>query len=1073
MSEQDKYAQLSTAFRAMIARLGVGGKMIASMQLSGITEELIVTYTDTTVQNFGPIIGSPGRPGLDGVSVVNIRLVTDELKPGEVFLSAELNNGIILQTEESLSGYNGKSISNVYIQDNSFVVILDDGTELAPIPVTGLKPISVVGARVVDGKLLFKLSNDTEIDSGVAEDLRGVGIESLELVKGVLSVVYTDSPTKHVLGTVRSVEEIFVEDGKLKARYSDTPVGESVVLSNFMAFTGAKVVDNELILTTTSPAPFDEINLGPVANLKGDKGTGITAVTLVNNELVFATDDGTAIPPVPVSGLTPIHIVGARYDPVQDEILFLLSNNDEISSGISADFKGAAGVSLVNVNLAADGKLYVTLSDNPDTPVHIGTVPSVQQIFLENGKLKLRYNTDPTNVIELGSVLGIKAIVNVDGVIRVTMTDDSVVDVGNVKSVRTMSIVNGALQVTYSDNSSANLGSVIGPRGVGVKSTRVNAAGDLEITLTDNSVENAGKVRTDTLNYLGNIKNFVTTAGQVEFPVDHGGHVIFIAAGQVVGQSQYDTTLFDRVTLNVALPEGTAVQIIAFQEAGFVMVNKGVKNITSANGVYTIVLEDDTSYSIDTNQTIDITTLPPGIKSAEIVNNRLVLTLTNLEELDAGPTSTSNVVTGGRIENGVLIITLSDETEIPVGTVVSDLAVENVTIDNAGHLIITFTGGDSFDAGLAGKYVTAARIENGHLIISLSDETDLDAGQVVSTVIATPYDFVTFEGQYEFPVQHQGSKVLVFINAACLHQSDLDLTTPNVRVKVPRAADDEVTILLLSQGSTVADAIAGSAEAPDNSFYGKKAGEVGFHHLNVETIGKPYTVKLAAGQTIINDIYHNGSVLVFRGDKLLHLGAGYTLPPDNRRVILTAPGLVDEMVTVLVLSEVTPMGEFRNTGYANVFFQTNSQGGTFTAGGRRTRQLNGLADNGLGLAVANNRIIVPAGLYYVRGWAACQGVRGNALYLYDTVSKQDAIVGPVVFSSVAHSQLEVGPNSHTPICGYMYLPTQTALVLMHECVATKAGNGFGAVGNGQDTVGVQSGLGRPSRLVDLEIWKVG
>jgi hypothetical protein len=1077
MTQEAKLQQLAIAFRGMIERLGVGGKMITDMQLSPITEELTVTYTDGTVESFGPVVGSPGKPGIDGVSVVNLKLVTDELKPGEVFFSAELSNGIILQTQESISGYNGKSISNAYIQDNSFIVILDDGSELPPIPVSGLTPVSIVGARIQDGKLFFKLSNNSELDAGVAGDLKGVGIASMELKDGVLSVVYTKGPDKVILGNLRSLEELYVHEGKLKVRYNTTPNGqEEPPLANYMTFTGAKVVGNELILTTSLPAPDNEINLGPVANLKGDKGTGIIGVSLVGNKLVFQTDDNTEIPPVPVSGLTPISVIGARYDPVAEEIVFKLSNDTEIKSGISADFKGAPGadgVSLKSVNLANDGKLYVTLSNAPATPVHIGTVPSVQQLYLENGKLKLKYNTDPDNSIELGSVLGIKSITNVDGVIKVTMTDDTVVDAGNVKSVLTMSVVNGNLQVTYSDKTTATLGSVIGPKGVGVKSTVVNAAGDLVVTLTDGSEMNAGKVRTDTLNFIGNIKNFVTTEGQVEFTVDHANEVIFIAAGDVLPPSSYDTTLADRVTLDAALPAGTAVQIIAFQESGFAVINKGVKNISNTNGLYTITLEDGTSYSIDTNKTIDVTTLPPGIKEAKIVNNRLVLTLSNLQELDVGPTSTSRVVTGAKVVAGKLIISLSDDTEIEAGSVVSNLAVEGVTINQAGNLIITFTGGQTFDAGLAGKYVTAAKIENGHLIISLSDETDLDAGQVISPIVGTPYDFVTFEGQFEFPVQHQGNKVIVFINGACLHQSDLDLTHPNVRVKVPRTAGSEVTIIVLTQGNMIADTLAGASTAPDNTFYGVRQGVPGFHSLNVETLGKPYTRKLAAGQTVLNDIYHNGSVLVFRGDKLLHQGTGFTLPPDNRRVVLTVPGFLDEEITVLVLSEITPMGDFRNTAYANVFYQTNSQGGTFTSGGRRTRQLNGLADNGLGLTVANNRITIQAGLYYVRGWAACQGVRGNALYLYDTVTKQDVIAGPVVFSSVADSPNQVGMNSYTPISGYMFLSTQTALTLMHECVTTKATNGFGAVGSGFDAAAAQGTLGRPSRLVDLEIWRVG
>jgi hypothetical protein len=1071
MTDPNKITLLLNALNAMLATLKPEGKLITSTQVNELSGELVVTYSDGTIENVGVVKGENGV-GLPGVSVVNVKLATDPLRPGEVFFNVELSNGITLQTQDSISGYNGKSISNAYAQNESLYFVLDNGDELPPIPVANLKPVSITGARIDNNNLFILLSNGTEVDAGLAGDLKGVGVDFLRLDNGSLTVKYSNSATPVELGKIKSLESLIVEGAELKATFSDAPETK-IKIDNYVYFTGGKIVDGELILLTNQTAPGNEINLGPVSNLKGDNGASMSAIEITNNEIIVTLDDGTKLPAIPVAGLEPISVTGARYDSTANEVFLVLSNGNEISTGIGNSFKGDTGVSIVGVELKADGKLNVAFSNNPTAPVTVGQVPSLMNMSLKQGKLVARYNTNPDAEVVLGDVRSIANVVNSAGVIKITYTDGTSDNVGNLRSISNFRIVDGKLQVTYSDTTSEVVGEVVGPAGKGIESAQVDGNGDLIITMTDQTPQNAGRVRVDMQNLLGDIYEFTSTAGQLEYSVPHDGKVLFFAGNTKLPASEYNATQSDRITLNTALPTNTAVSIITFVTTAFQVTSRGVTNVTNVNGVYKIKLQDNTEFTIDTNSVIDPVELPPGVKDTKIVNNRLIVTLTDNRSIDAGPTTTAITVTGCEVVNSRLIIKLSNDTQIDAGSVASNLTIESVAINPQGQLVIKFTGNQEFNAGVISKFVTGAAIQSGNLMITLSDETTLNAGQVVNPLIGQVFDYVAGAGQFEFPVQHQGNQVLVTVQGSTFGKDDIDLTTPLVRLKTPRNEGDAVRIVLVSSGNVTATGITGDTAAPENSFYGKRAGQLGFHTLNLTTIGKPYTFTTTAGQTVLNNVFHNGKVLIWRGDRFLQPDQ-YNLPADNSRVILTVAAAAGESITVLALSDSKPMGQFNQTSYSNVYHQTTSQGGTFSAGAWRTRQLNAIGENGLNLQVANNRIVMDAGIYYVEGWAACQGVRSNVLKLIDVTNNKDLLTGPSVMASVSENPSDVHANSYTPIDGYFVLDSQAAVQLQHRCLYTKASNGFGAVGGGlPGSTPDQSGLGMPARLVNLKFWKVG
>jgi hypothetical protein len=1071
MLSTEKLQQLALAITTALQQRNPDGSLIESMEISQATGELLVQYTgNPNVVSLGVVVGSDGDSGNDGVSVINVQLATDSLRPGEVFFAIELSNGVILQTNDSIVGYNGKSIENVYLDNNSFYFVLEGGEELPPMPVSGLTPVSITGGRIENNDLIFTLSNGSEINVGVSGDLRGVGVSSMTFEDGVLQITYTDNPTPQTLGTIKSIDTLQVTNAKLMVKYNTSPTSEE--LSDFVYFTGAEVVGNELILITNQTAPNNKINLGPVANLKGDTGDGIQSVVLTDNALVITLTNDVVLPPIPVSGLTPISVVGARYDVVENEIYLQLSNSTEIPTGIGANFKGDTGRGIQDVEVTTAGALNVYFTDAPSTPVQAGTIPSVLNVFVEEGVLKIRYNTDPDNPITLGELKSIVEVKNVSGNIVVTYNTGTEEIVGNVRSVSNMSIVNGNLQVTYSNGDSAVLGSVIGPQGVGFQSALVNPDGDLILIKTNNEQVNVGQVRQTSTNLLGNISKFVATLNQVDFAVNHSGTVLVFAGSRLMDESEYSTVLLDRITLNTPEAENTLITIIVFNETAITVANKGIASVDDVNGVYTITLLDSTQFTIDTNQPADTTELPPGIVSIEIVNNELIVTLSNDEIINAGVTSTSVTVTGASIVNGNLIITLSDSTEINAGVVVSNLSISNITVNENGHLIITMTNEQIFDAGVAGKYVTGTEIRAGELIILLSDNTEINAGLIVTPTIGQLFDYVCFEGQFEFPIAHNGYQVLVYAEGSCLDRDSIDLTTPFVRLTNPRAENDLVRIVLLTSGQVQATGIVGEDSAPDNSVYGKREGIVGFFPANLTAIGKPYYKTLTAGQTTITDVYHNGQVLVWLNDSFLHPDQ-YTLPLDNRRVLLVTPAVENDRIAILALQNSSPMGDMIQDNFCKVTYDTNSHGGTFTANAWRTRPLNNITQNGLGATVANNRIILESGIYFVQGWAACQGVTTNGIRLYNTTNQSVVLLGPTVFSSRSNSSTQVDANTLTPISGYFVLSTQSALQLQHKSLTSKATIGFGAVGTGLGSGLTQANYGTSACLTELNIWKVG
>ena len=184
-----------------------------------------------------------------------------------------------------------------------------------------------------------------------------------------------------------------------------------------------------------------------------------------------------------------------------------------------------------------------------------------------------------------------------------------------------------------------------------------------------------------------------------------------------------------------------------------------------------------------------------------------------------------------------------------------------------------------------------------------------------------------------------------------------------------------------------------------------------------------------------------------------------------------------ETVTIELLRAPRTAGDMLAGQYARVTYDTYSWGGTFGAGAWRVRALNKIISDSIGINLDSNRVILPAGVYYVRGYAAAYGVRQNVPRLYNQTLGEVTLVGSAQFAaSVGNIPSNGVSDCQTPIEGYFEIPVQSQIVLQHRCVSSYGGCGFGR-GNGEGYAPGSkvpaSVLGVPGRLADLQFWKVG
>lgn len=123
----------------------------------------------------------------------------------------------------------------------------------------------------------------------------------------------------------------------------------------------------------------------------------------------------------------------------------------------------------------------------------------------------------------------------------------------------------------------------------------------------------------------------------------------------------------------------------------------------------------------------------------------------------------------------------------------------------------------------------------------------------------------------------------------------------------------------------------------------------------------------------------------------------------------------------------------------------NTDGGTFTSGAWRVRDLNTeTADTGGDASLSSNQITLTAGSYRCRIIAPATQCGRHQAQLYNTTDAATTIIGTSEFSGAAASTV---PQTASVIAGRFTIAGSKTFEVQHQCEVTKATVGFGVASN--------------------------
>jgi len=132
---------------------------------------------------------------------------------------------------------------------------------------------------------------------------------------------------------------------------------------------------------------------------------------------------------------------------------------------------------------------------------------------------------------------------------------------------------------------------------------------------------------------------------------------------------------------------------------------------------------------------------------------------------------------------------------------------------------------------------------------------------------------------------------------------------------------------------------------------------------------------------------------------------------------------------------------------------TGTDGGTFTSGADRTRDLNTVVTNTItGASLLGNQVTLPSGTYDIEAYATAYQVAASKARL-TTSAGTVLLVG-----SSAYGGVNTAANVASFVRGRLVLGSTTVIELRHQCGTTSATNGFGRAASIAGAVEVYSDL---------------
>ena len=116
-----------------------------------------------------------------------------------------------------------------------------------------------------------------------------------------------------------------------------------------------------------------------------------------------------------------------------------------------------------------------------------------------------------------------------------------------------------------------------------------------------------------------------------------------------------------------------------------------------------------------------------------------------------------------------------------------------------------------------------------------------------------------------------------------------------------------------------------------------------------------------------------------------------------------------------------------------------TDGGTFTSGSWRTRDLNTLFGDTSFVSLSANQFSLLPGVYFIKASAPAYAANSHQIRLRDIDNNEDLIVGSSSYTGVTNGF----SATNSELEGVISLDLATNLEIQHQCASTTTGNGFG------------------------------
>jgi len=737
-------------------------------QDADITNEgdLVVVYTDGTVENVGRVVGAKGANGLnvvtayvDGKGQLNLLMSN-----GDTIIAGKVSKTVIDGTTKSVQS---ATISTDPATEGHLIITLSDGTTIDTGRVTGLDGTNGIdGADGKDitnasinttGELVFDFSDGSTLPVGMVKktviDASNVSIADAtkDPNTGVLTLTVWDGSNlkTYDLGVIDGKDGVDGVDGvgitaatfngdTLTFTMSD---GSTMTAGDVdrSVLTSANVdqTTGELILTyTRSDATTFDKNVGVVRGVDGVDGVSVSNVTMdASGLLTFTFSDGNTVT-----------TSGSVFAPTETNAA--LSGNDlviTLSDGSQKTFTGIVGTdgtdgdTITGVSFDnTTGTFTFTASQSGDFTT--GPVSrNIKDASIDSaGDLNIELY-DGT-IFPCGNVVGTDGADGKDGAsvssievqsesLIITLEDGSQKIVSDIVGadgtdgvgVTTINFDGTDLLISLSDSSTVTVPAIKGVDGVSMDSVTIDANDNLVFTMSDGTITQfsglAGQdgISIDTLSYDGTNLNIALTDGtSTSVPMVKGED------GRTITNMAFDGT-----NLNIDLSDSTSVSIPSVKGVDAV----GIDTMVSTDTDVTTTLTDGTTTSIPYSQAVD----GVGIVDATIdLSDRLVFDMTDGTTIDAGQLGrgidSANVNTDGELE-----LMLTDGTVLVPGVVkaTDGTSMASASIDANDDVSVTLTDGTVIPVGNISRIeVSSIDLSTGDLIITLSDSSTINAGRV-------------------------------------------------------------------------------------------------------------------------------------------------------------------------------------------------------------------------------------------------------------------------------------------------------------------------------------------------------